>query len=101
MSGTSKRGPGSLNTGLLPVTLLIAKRCITKCWLSPDPPTMHMVLEQLNLYLMDQIYVERYPESEAKSFFKKWRAFILSNLKSDEIRELMLSFRNTKWYHTE
>lgn len=48
---------------------------------------------------MDQIYVERYPESEAKSFFKKWRAFILSNLKSDEIRQLMLSFRDTKWYH--
>lgn len=61
---------------------------------------MHMVLEQLNLYLkMDQIYVERYPEYEAKSFFKKCRAFILSNLKSDEIRELMLSFRDTKWYH--
>lgn len=52
VTGTAKKYPYLSNPGLLHVTLLIAKRCITNCLSSPTPPTLHMIVEQLKLYLM-------------------------------------------------
>lgn len=86
---------------LLHIALIAAKRCITKMWLSPTIPTIQMLVTQIKTYLhLDRLFVERNPEIGAKGFFKKWKCFILQYLTNNEIEQIMLSFRHTRWYLT-
>lgn len=89
------------HAALIHISLLAAKRCITKLWLSPATPTITLLKSQIGSYLhMDRLYVERNPETGAKGFFKKWKCFIVRHLSQEEIETLMLPFRNTSWFLT-
>lgn len=103
-SGSSTPATGNpvpLGGALLHISLLAAKRCITKLWLSNTTPSIQMVLAQLRAYLhMDRLFIEHNPKSVAKGFFKKWKYFIVQHMSQSEIEQLMLSFKDTKWYHT-
>lgn len=86
---------------VLHVILLAALRSLLSKWRDPSPPSMTEVLSQVKHYLnMDKLEVLRNKNMQAKSFFKKWKPFLLAFLDADEIQQLMLPFRNTSWYLT-
>lgn len=98
---TSTAIPAPPHAALLHITLLTAKHCITKLWLSSTTPTVMMVISQIRSYLhMYRLFVERNPESGAKSFFRKWWCFIIHHMPRNKIQQLMLSFRDIRWYLT-
>lgn len=49
---------------------------------------------------MDKLEILRTKSTSSKTFFKKWKPFIVAFLSDEEVRQLMLPFRTTSWYLT-
>lgn len=91
--------PESRFPRVLHIILLAAFRSLLAKWLEPSVPSVTEVLIQIKHYLhMDKLETLRSKTTSSKSFFKKWKSFIVSFLNEEEIRQLMLPFRNTTWY---
>lgn len=78
---------------ILHIILLAALRSVLNRWLDPVVPAMSEVLTQVKHYLtMDKLEVLRNRNVQSKSFFKKWKPFILAFLEMEEIQQLMRPF---------
>lgn len=85
--------------GIIHIILLIAKRCILKCWLLPSAHTFSMIIDQLKIYLhFDKIDKECHGDIKTEAFFDKWKVFLTSHT---EINDLLRAFWYTEWYTLE
>lgn len=87
---SSRKGvPSNQISRWIYVCLIMAKRCILKCWIYKHPPTMtNLVMELKHLFILERRDAELSSSKRNSAFFNCWEDYILFTFKSTDIQEL-------------
>ncbi|XP_068121838.1 uncharacterized protein [Hyperolius riggenbachi] len=79
---------------LFHIILIVAKKVIFQKLISPHPPIVANVKEELlKLFLLEKLHTLQEKEKRSSKFFKKWRHFIQQTFSQQEIDSLMEHFK--------